>query len=61
MAYNDEEEVHIGDNQVKAKSRKHDKSKNKDETQIPISEMVASLEDGEGSVSGSLDKKIIST
>ncbi|PHT78431.1 hypothetical protein T459_16483 [Capsicum annuum] len=61
MAYDGDEEVHGGDNLGKTKSRKRDKSRNKDEAQLPVSEAVTNVEDGEGSASGSLDERIVST
>ncbi|KAM3376014.1 hypothetical protein P3S68_014728 [Capsicum galapagoense] len=61
MAYDGDEEVHDGDNLAKTKTRKRDKSRNKDEAQLPVSEAVTNVEDGEGSASGSLDERIVST
>ncbi|PHT93372.1 hypothetical protein T459_01254 [Capsicum annuum] len=61
MAYDGDEEVHGGDNLGKTKTRKRDKSRNKDEAQLPVSEAVTNVEDGEGSASGSLDERIVST
>ncbi len=61
MAYDGDEEVHGGDNLGKTKTQKRDKSRNKDEAQLPASEAVTNVEDGEGSASGSLDERIVST
>ncbi|PHT84835.1 hypothetical protein T459_13278 [Capsicum annuum] len=61
MAYDGDEEVHGGDNLGKTKTRKCDKSRNKDEAQLPVSEAVTNVKDGEGSASGSLDERIVST
>ncbi|KAF3674003.1 putative polyprotein P3-like [Capsicum annuum] len=60
MAYDGDEEVHGGDNLGKTKTRKHDKSRNKDEAQLPDSEAIMNVEDGEGSGSSSLDERIVS-
>ncbi|XP_047267518.1 uncharacterized protein LOC124897941 [Capsicum annuum] len=61
MAYDGDEEVHGGDNLGKTKTKKRDKSRNKDEAQIPVSEAITNVENGEGSASGSLDERIVST
>ncbi|XP_047260179.1 uncharacterized protein LOC124893108 [Capsicum annuum] len=61
MTYDGNEEVHSGDNLGKTKTKKCDKSRNKDEAQILVSEAVTNMEDGEGPASGSLDERIVST